>query len=728
MKPLPLPRRALAACVLAALATLAAPGVQAAPIGNLTSLSAVHGADVAKGDALGWDVRSDTGVQLRISLPQVDVLRIQAGGKGGLTEPGDKAAPIVVGQPAAQVAYQLSEQADHILISTEALSLRIDRKPLRFTLFRKGDATPLWREVQPLSLDDKQGVQVLSSLPGERYFGGGQQNGRFEFKGRQVPVSYSGGWEEGDRPNPAPFLMSSRGWGMLRNTWSDGNYDLRDTQQISLQHAEGRYDAYFFVGKDVRDVVARYTDLTGRARMLPRWALEYGDADCYNDGDNVKKPGSVPKGWTDGPTGKTPDVVETVARKYREHDMPGGWILPNDGYGCGYTNLPETVKGLAGYGFRTGLWTENGVDKIAWEVGQAGSRVQKLDVAWTGKGYQFAMDANKSAYDGILNNSDSRPFLWTVMGWAGIQRYAVAWTGDQSASWDYIRWHIPTLIGSGLSGQAYASGDVDAIFGGSPETYLRDLQWKSFTPVLMGMSGWAAAERKHPWWFEQPYRDINRRYLKLKMRLTPYMYTLVREAEQSGAPLVRGLMWDYPQDPAAYTEAYKYQFLLGRDVLVAPVYRSQAVSGGWRKGIHLPQGTWYDYWDGRQATADAKGRDLDLQVTLDKLPVFVRAGAILPMYPEMLYDGQKPKDQLTLDIYPHGDSEYTLYEDDGNTRQYQGGAYSQQVIRMRQTAGDVRVEIGAVDGQYQGQEARRGYALRMLAGQAPAAVRAGERV
>ena len=728
MKPLPLPRRALAACVLAALATLAAPGVQAAPVGNLTSLSAVHAADVAKGEALAWDLRSDTGMQLRISLPQADVLRIQAGGKAGLTGPGDKAAPIVVGQPAAQVAYQINEQPDHILISTDALNLRIDRKPLRFTLYRKGDLVPLWREVQPLSLDDKQGVQVLSSLPGERYFGGGQQNGRFEFKGKQVPVSYSGGWEEGDRPNPAPFLMSSRGWGMLRNTWSDGNYDLRDKEQISLQHAEGRFDAYFFVGKDLRDVVARYTDLTGRARMLPRWALEYGDADCYNDGDNVKKPGSVPKGWTDGPTGKTPDVVESVARQYREHDMPGGWILPNDGYGCGYTNLPETVKGLAGYGFRTGLWTENGVDKIAWEVGQAGSRVQKLDVAWTGKGYQFAMDANKSAYDGILNNSDSRPFLWTVMGWAGIQRYAVAWTGDQSASWDYIRWHIPTLIGSGLSGQAYASGDVDAIFGGSPETYLRDLQWKSFTPVLMGMSGWAAAERKHPWWFEQPYRDINRRYLKLKMRLTPYMYTLVREAEQSGAPLVRGLMWDYPQDPAAYTEAYKYQFLLGRDVLVAPVYRSQAVSGGWRKGIHLPQGTWYDYWDGRQATADAKGRDLDMQVTLDKLPVFVRAGAILPMYPEMLYDGQKPKDQLTLDIYPHGESDYTLYEDDGNTRQYQGGAFSQQVIRMRQTGADVQVDIGAVDGQYQGQEARRGYALRMLAGRAPAAVKAGERL
>src|SRR5450830_1903720 len=691
----------------------------AAPLGNVRSVAA------AQGDGPTWILVTDSGAQLRVSLPRDNVIHVAASPNGTFAGAGDKAAPIVVAAAAANVPHRFSENASQIVIGTAALTLSIERRPLRLTLARAGEASPLWRELQPIDLADKRSVQVIASTADEHFYGGGQQNGHFEFKGSEVPVSYSGGWEEGDRPNPAPFLMSSRGWGMLRNTWSDGNYDLRDKEQISLQHAEGRYDAYFFVGKDLRDVVARYTDLTGRARMLPRWALEYGDADCYNDGDNVKKPGSVPKGWTDGPTGKTPDVVETVARQYREHDMPGGWILPNDGYGCGYTNLPETVKGLAGYGFRTGLWTENGVDKIAWEVGQAGSRVQKLDVAWTGKGYQFAMDANKSAYDGILNNSDSRPFLWTVMGWAGIQRYAVAWTGDQSASWDYIRWHIPTLIGSGLSGQAYASGDVDAIFGGSPETYTRDLQWKSFTPVLMGMSGWSSAERKHPWWFEEPYRSINRRYLKLKMRLTPYMYTLAREAETTGAPLVRGLMWDYPQDPAAAGETYRNQFLLGRDLLVAPVYRSQAASGGWRSGIHLPQGRWFDYWDGRQATAPASGRDVDLQVTLDKLPVFVRAGAILPMYPEMLYDGQKPNDLLTLDLYPAGRSQFDLYEDDGSTRQYQQGAFGTQQIRMRVEGADVHVELDPVAGSYADQLPRRGHALRMLVARRPAAVTTG---
>jgi alpha-glucosidase (family GH31 glycosyl hydrolase) len=701
----------------AALLLMLAFSAHAAPVGNLRTVSTSAGAQ--------WELVTDSGAHVRVSLPRADVLRIWAGPGAQLAGPGDKAAPIVVGAAAPSVQYSVREQGDHLLIQTAALVLRIDRKPLRFTLYRAGEAEPLWRELQPLELSEKQSVQVFSSDKAEHFFGGGQQNGRFEFKGRQLDINYSGGWEEGDRPSPAPFLMSSRGWGMLRNTWADGSYDLRDRSQVSLQHAENRFDAYYFVGKDVRDVLARYTEWTGRARLLPRWAFEYGDADCYNDGDNGKKPGTVPKGWSDGPTGKTPDVVDSVARKYREHDMPGGWILPNDGYGCGYSALPQTVQGLAKYGFRTGLWTENGVDKIAWEVGKAGSRVQKLDVAWTGKGYQFSLDANKAAYDGILNNSDGRPFIWTVMGWAGTQRYAVAWTGDQSASWDYIRWHIPTLIGSGLSGQAYASGDVDAIFGGSPETYTRDLQWKSFTPVLMGMSGWSAAERKHPWWFDEPYRSINRRYLKLKMRFTPYMYTLAREAEQSGAPLVRGLMWDYPNDPAAWTEAYKYQFLLGRDLLVAPVYRSQAVSQGWRKGIHLPQGRWFDYWDGRQATAGADGRDLDLQVTLDKLPVFVRAGAILPMYPEMLYDGEKPKDQLTLDLYPQGQSQYTLYEDDGNTRRYQEGAFSTQQIRMRASEAGVQVDIEPVAGSYAGQEPRRGYALRMLVAQAPGAVLAG---
>ncbi|MGE8268532.1 MAG: TIM-barrel domain-containing protein [Stenotrophomonas geniculata] len=707
---------------------LASMPAQAEPVGNLRSVAASASRDGVQ----GWDLQTDKGARIRIELPATDIIRVQAGRNGTLTGAGDKAAPIVLPQPKANVQAQLEEDAQEIRVRTDALVLHVQRQPLRMRLERldNGQPTALWQELQPLDLDAAQSVQVLSSQADEGYFGGGQQNGRYQFKGRELEVSYSGGWEEGDRPSPAPMLLSSRGWGMLRNTWSDGSYDLRQSDQATLLHREDRFDAYYFVGADLPKLIERYTQLTGRPNMVARWALSYGDADCYNDGDNSKKPGTVPEGWSDGPTGTTPDVIDSVAKQYRAHDMPGGWILPNDGYGCGYKQLPETVKGLAGYGFRTGLWTENGVDKIAWEVGKAGTRVQKLDVAWTGKGYQFAMDANRQAFNGILDNSDSRPFLWTVMGWAGIQRYAVAWTGDQSSSWDYIRWHVPTLVGSGLSGMAYASGDVDAIFGGSAETFTRDLQWKAFTPVLMGMSGWSSNARKHPWWYDEPYRSINRDYLKLKMRLTPYMYGLVHEAAQTGAPPVRGLMWDNPRDPHAQDETYKYQFLLGRDLLVAPVYRSQAASRGWRRDIHLPAGGWIDYWDGRRVQAGADGRQLDRQVDLATLPVFVRAGAILPMYPSMLFDGEKPLDEVTFDLYPQGESHYTLYEDDGNTRRYQQGESSTQVIRVQapaQGSGPVQVQIDAVQGQYNGQLPQRRYGLRVLSRQAPRAVQAAGR-
>ena len=315
----------------------------------------------------GWDITTDTGTRVRVDLLRADVVRVQAGRDGKLLPAGDKAAPIVLPQPAVQVPFTVEEDDNEVRIRTDALVLHIQRQPLKFALDRleAGQAVPLWRELQPLDLDKGQGVQVLSSQADEHFYGGGQQNGRFEFKGRELEISYSGGWEEGDRPSPAPMLLSSRGWGMLRNTWSDGNYDLRQVDQATLLHREDRFDAYYFVGPDLHALLDRYTALTGRAGLVARWALSYGDADCYNDGDNKKKPGSVPEGWSDGPTGTTPDVIDSVAKKYREHDMPGGWILPNDGYGCGYTKLPETVQGLAKYGFKTGLWTENGVDKIA---------------------------------------------------------------------------------------------------------------------------------------------------------------------------------------------------------------------------------------------------------------------------------------------------------------------------------------------------------------------------
>ncbi len=694
---------AVSALLVAVFVASLVPAALAVPLGDLVDLQR---------DGNVVTIATSSGAAVRIEFLRDDVLRLQAGPDEKITGEGSGTAPIVLPQEAAAVAVAVTDAPDGFVLSTPAVALKVQRAPLLFTLSRTGVPAPLWRELKPLDLSAAGSCQVLAKAPAEHFLGGGQQNGSYEFNGRLLEISYSGGWEEGDRPSPAPFYMSAAGYGVLRNTWSDGAYDFRSEQYLVATHKEDRFDAYYFTGPDIHRVLELYTQWTGRAPLLPRWAFEYGDADCYNDRDNADKPGTVPAGWSDGPTGTTPDVVASVARKYREHDMPGGWILPNDGYGCGYTDLPAVVDSLRRLGFHTGLWTENGVEKIAWEVGTAGTRVQKLDVAWTGEGHQFAMDANRQAAQGILDNSDSRPFLWTVMGWAGMQRYAVTWTGDQAGNWDYIRWHIPTLIGSGLSGQAYATGDVDGIYGGSPETFTRDLQWKCFTPVLMGMSGWSKAERKHPWWFDEPYRSINRSYLKTKMRLMPYMYTLAKEAEDTGAPIVRGLMWDNPGDPHAWTQDHPNQFCLGRDLLVAPVFQAQAAGGGWREGIHLPQGTWIDYTDGTVTTAGPQGIDIAVPVTLEKLPVFVRGGAILPMYPAALYDGQVPTDVLTLDVYPQGSTQFELYEDDGNTRAYRDGAWSRQLFTANGEAGkagEFTVTMEPVRGAFAGLHEERAY-------------------
>ncbi len=657
------------------------------------------------------ELRTGAGTFYRVSFLGAGMMRVQATSGAEPVGEGSEKAPIVLPLEPTAVAVQVREESDSHVIATTDLELVVYKKPLHLELRRRDNGLVLWRELKPLAINDESTTQTLDSSPTERFFGGGQQNGTMEFKGRLMEISYSGGWEEGDRPSPAPIYMSDRGYGVLRNTWADGTYDFRSAGYLTATHDEARFDAYYLVGETVHEVLDLYTQLTGRARLLPRWAMGYGDADCYNDGDNVDKPGTVPEGWSDGPTGTTPDVVASVAAKYREHDMPGGWILPNDGYGCGYTELADVVSELGKLGFRTGLWTENGVEKIAWEVGTAGTRVQKLDVAWTGKGYQWALDANHDAAQGILDNSNSRPFLWTVMGWAGMQRYAVTWTGDQSGSWDYIRWHVPTLVGSGLSGMNYSTGDVDGIFGGSPDTFTRDLQWKCFTPVLMGMSGWSKTERKHPWWFDEPHRSINRRYLKLRQRLMPYIYTLARETEQTGAPMVRGIMWDHPADPQAYN--HPYQFFLGRELLVAPVYRSETASGGWREGIYLPEGRWIDYWNGNVVDAGPAGLEIDVPVDLATLPVFVRSGAIIPMYPESLYDGQVAADPLTLDIYPAGTSEYVLYEDDGNTRAYQEGEFSQQRFVATTEDDRIAVDLDPVQGNFAGLLEQRSFELQL---------------
>lgn len=651
-----------------------------------------------------------------------DIFRLWLAPDGEYTNPaGDE---IVVDYGVKNPSVSVSTGGDYYRFTTRQCVVRVYKNPMRIALYGKDNRTLLFEEEEPITFGTET-YQTLKRAADEDFYGGGMQQGSFSHAGKTIDISVTG-WDDKQASNPVPFYMSTKGYGVFRNTFAPGKYSfdgqkegqrtldgmqVKTLEQTSrLTHFENRFDAFYFYGPSLKNILNDYTDITGKPFMPAMWMLTLGDADCYNNLEQRVK-------WEQ----HTPDVIWQIADEYIKHDMPRGWILPNDGYGCGYTKLDSVVTELKKRGFHTGLWTENGVDKIAYEVGTCGTRLCKLDVAWIGSGYDFALNGCKSAFEGIQNNSNERGFVWSVCGWAGTQRYSTVWSGDQYSNWNYIRYHIPTVTGAGLSGFNAATSDIDGIFGGSARTYTRDLQWKCFTPIMMVMSGWSDVD-KQPWLYGHPYETINRDFLRLKMRLLPYLYSYCREAHETGVPTVRAMVLEFPEDQVTHSDTTQYQFMSGEWLLVAPVYKP----GNWREQIYFPEGNWYDYWNG---TKYEGGKWLPkYEAKLDRLPVFVREGAIIPMYPYMDYVGQKPVDVLTLELWPSArKTSFTLYEDDFLTRDHEQGAYAKTVIDLQSAKGQTELTIHAAKGDFKGRCTERTYLCNFRLEAAPAQVKVNGR-
>ncbi|QOR69875.1 RICIN domain-containing protein [Ruania alkalisoli] len=696
---------AVAALVAAALVPVAADPAHAAT-GQLGAVEDV----VVDGDV--YTFTSGEAV-LQIEVPDEDLLRVRLAPDGELTDPANDppddpeapSAPIIVKDDYVGGGSELTETDEAYLISTDSSVLTVTKDPITLAMSDAG-GTVLWRETEPLRWDSGGTTQTLEQGDQEQFFGGGMQNGRFSHRDSAITISRDFNWNDGGNPNAAPFYLSSNGYGVFRNTFAPGSYDFH--APVRTTHSEERFDAWYFVG-DTREVVDGYTELTGRPLMVPMYALEVGDADCYLHNANRGER-------------ETLRDSRAVADGYVENDMPLGWMLVNDGYGCGYEDLPETAEMLQDRGAELGLWTEADLTDQEYEVSN-GVRVRKTDVAWVGPGYRFALSACEDSRAGIEDNSDDRAFVLTVEGWAGTQRCGATWSGDQAGSWEYIRWQIPTYAGATLSGQHLATGDIDGIFGGSADTYTRDLQWKMLLPNTYSMSGWAADD-KQPYRYGPRHTEINADYLQLHERLLPYLYTHTAQASMTGLGATRPLYVNYPDDPTTWGEAVQYEFLSGDDLLVAPVYEDSTV----RDGIYLPEGTWVDYWTGRiyegPQTIDG------YPAPLERLPMFVRAGAIIPMFAEGTLDWAEglASGQLDLDIYPQGQSAFTRYEDDGRTQAWRDGESATQEFTVdapEQGAGPVTVTLGALDGSYDGMPDERTYQLTVHTDREPGSVRLG---
>ena len=200
------------------------------------------------------------------------------------------------------------------------------------------------------------------------------------------------------------------------------------------------------------------------------------------------------------------------------------------------------------------------------------------------------------------------------------------------------------------------------------------------------------------------------------MRLTPYMYSYCNIAYETGVPAVRAMVLEFPDDPVTWGTETQYQFMSGEWFLVAPIYQNSYE----RDNIYLPSGLWFDYWDGTQYAGNQILNNYS--APLEKLPLFVKGGAIIPMYSEMLYDNEIPADTLTLDCYPHEESSFTLYEDDGLTRQHRTGSFTKQTFNLYGSENDIQFTIGESMGDYEGKYENRIYRPQFHVNSEPASL------
>ena len=750
-------------------AALPAGATSLATAGSTVTAPAAGVATVQKINPTTVEVLLTNGERLTLDFYGENIFRLFQDNNGGILRDPQATPPaqILTDNPRkAPGAVTARMEGTVATVGTAKISVRIDTGTGLLTITNLTSGKKVVEETEPAKLTEKSATLTLKARPGEYFYGGGVQNGRFSHRGHTIAIENTNNWVDGGVSSPTPFYWSTEGYGVMWHTFKPGRYDFGETEKdkVILSHQENYLDVFFMVSDSPVALLNDFYQLTGHPVLLPKYGFYEGHLNAYNrdywkedpegsmlfeDGKRYKesqKDNGGSKESLNGEAGEYQFSARAVVDRYAAHDMPLGWILPNDGYASGYGQTGsldgniQNLKSFSNYtrehGVEVGLWTQSdlhpkeGVEPllqrdIVKEVRDGGVRVLKTDVAWVGPGYSFGLNgvadiANVMTYYG----NDARPCIISVDGWAGTQRYASIWTGDQTGGdWEYIRYHIPTFIGSGLSGQPNITSDVDGIFGGkNVPVNVREFQWKTFTPMELNMDGWGS-NPKYPQALGEPAASINRSYLKLKSELLPYTYTIAHEAI-SGKPMVRAMFLDNPNEYTLGT-ATQYQFMYGPSFLVAPVYKNtQADSLGndRRDGIYLPEGRWIDYFSGDVYTGNRIINNYD--APLWKLPVFVRSGAIIPMTNPNNNVSQIRRDYRAYELYPDGESTFREYDDDGRTQEYLNGHATETLVESSVEKDKLTVSIHPTTGNYTGFEKEKQTELRINVTAAPKKVTA----
>jgi len=571
------------------------------------------------------------------------------------------------------------------------------------------------------------------------------------------------GWQESTDPlyKDIPFFLAMRkgaAYGIfLDNTYRTSfDFGKQSRDSYSFGSDGGELDYYFFYGPDPKRVIEGFTALVGRMPLPPLFALGYQQCrysyypesevrEIANEFRKRKIPADViyldidyqqdnrpfsidPKRFptfeqmikdlraqgfnvvaiTDLHIAKYPGYKpyeEGLKGDYFVKNPDGsvyvGKVWPGDSVFPDFTR--EAVRKWWGtlysdfvrMGIR-GFWNDMNEPSIF----ERADKTMPLDTVHSVEGRKtdhreihnvFGMQNARATYEGLLRlQPEVRPFVLTRAAYAGTQRYAATWTGDNSSTWNHMRISIPQLLNLGLSGYSFVGDDIGGFAGSpTPELLTRWMELGVFNPIYRN-HGTKGSRNREPWVDGPQHESIRRQYIELRYKLLPYIYTGLEESSRTGVPLMRPMFLEYPSEDGL--QLIETEFMFGSDLLVAS--KVDAKLG--RYEVKLPQGLWYDFWTGKTVS----GATQNIDPPLDAVPVFVRAGAIIPQAPVVQSTSEVPKGSLELSVYPGSDCHGSLYQDDGNTFAYQRGEFRRMQFTCDSSSESIKFKFATSQAQY----------------------------
>ena len=602
------------------------------------------------------------------------------------------------------------------------LLVQLEPNPVSITIETKAR-----RLVQRLRLDPESGA--VSFLIGDGpLLGLGQGGPQFDRRGSSDRMrSGQGGYQlrtHGGRV-PIQWLIGTDGWAMYIHqplgtfdfTGKEGRFDPPADAPLPL-------DLFVIGTSNPAAIMKEYANLTGHAEMPPRWSLGYLQSHRTLAGpDEVlsvartfrekKLPcdaliylgtGFTKSGWNTyngefawNPA-NFPDPKKMIDELHALHYKVVLHVVLEGRRLTGVVGDPCTAAPLPSGRTPDEKWPDDRQVSCYWPVHRT-LYDTGIDGWWPDQGDDLDASSrlarNRMYYEGSQQfRPNERPFALHRNGYAGMQRYAAfLWSGDVYSTWETLKTHVPVAINTGLSGIPYWGTDIGGFVPTKDytgELHARWFQFGCFCPLFRAHGrtwhlrlpwGWNTGElgvdeiANYTGGAANPdpselrnaaVEPICRKYLELRYRLMPYLYSAVRECCDTGLPIARALWLHYADDPAAVGRGDEY--LWGRDILVAPVVEKGATS----RKLYLPRGEWFDFWTEARVTG---GREIDRAVDLETMPLYVREGTILPLDPVRQYTDEPVAGPLTLQIYPGADASFTLYEDDGRTFEYRKGGW-----------------------------------------------------